>query len=310
MRLPRRLADWRTFKETAAFRFAVLPAAVRAVLLDLALAPDRAWREDWLGLPGVKGRAGDLPDPREVDGPADAYRAAAAWADEAAEAFCAAVAVHQKVRRRHGRGGPDPCLNRPTETPASEPPRLAEFNDAGVSAFAGLLARAADGLPAPNAAAEALALARDPQLTDAVRGGPPVDPDAPFETRAELADLTLGLLADAGVAAGPEAHRVGLWTWLAAVWLPRLCRSGRRRCRAGRRKVLKVGEVHRYVLSLEVGTRYYRHLVAGPAWLRHLHGDRARLFLSQRPCYSPRHRRAGRAGPPGPSTPGCRRSSG
>ena len=94
--MPRRLADWRTFKETAAFRFAVLPAAVRAVLLDLALAPDRPWREEWLALRGVRGKAADLPDPADAPSPAAAYADAAAWADGAAEAFCAAVAAHDK----------------------------------------------------------------------------------------------------------------------------------------------------------------------------------------------------------------------
>lgn len=95
--LPRRLNDWRSFKETAAFRFAVLPAAVRAVLLDLAFLPDRAWREDWLGLNGVKGCRERLPNFEEEDiGNPAAYVAAAAWADEATEAFCAAVAAHDK----------------------------------------------------------------------------------------------------------------------------------------------------------------------------------------------------------------------
>ena len=165
---------------------------------------------------------------------------------------------------------------------AGGPPPLAEFNDAGVGAFATLLVEAADGLPAPAAAARALTLARDRRLTDPVPGGPPVDPAAPFADRAELADLTLALLKDAGVAAGPEAHRVGLWTWLAAVWLPRLCgRAG-----DGPDAPLDVKEPVKYVLSLET-QKFYRHLVAGPAWLRHLHGDRARLFLSQKPYYHP-----------------------
>ena len=81
------------------------------------------------------------------------------------------------------------------------------------------------------------------------------------------------LLTSAGVAAGPGSGSEGLFSWLAMVALPSLCR----RNKSGRLAVL---ELHRYVQSRRAGD-FYRHLVSGPYWMRQLHGEHACIFLCQ-----------------------------
>jgi hypothetical protein len=66
-------------------------------------------------------------------------------------------------------------------------------------------------------------------------------------------------------------HNVGLWSWLSLFYFDQVGPS----TTGGRREP---GQIERHIPSLHAWT-YYRHLLAGPCRLLHLHGPNARLFL-------------------------------
>jgi hypothetical protein len=76
----------------------------------------------------------------------------------------------------------------------------------------------------------------------------------PVESRLELAEI-LHRSIDSNVSVKKLRFDQGLWSWLAAAWMPALFEKSP--------KTAKIGEQARWILDLQK-TRYYRHLLAGP----------------------------------------------
>lgn len=94
-----------------------------------------------------------------------------------------------------------------------------------------------------------------------------------LETRQQTAELVAHILDKAGIEAGPSSGHESMFSWLALVFLPSLCR----RTRSG---ALSTGKMYRYVLTRSTSD-FYRHLVACPYWLFRRYGKQARIFLAQ-----------------------------
>lgn len=93
-----------------------------------------------------------------------------------------------------------------------------------------------------------------------------------FSTRYEAAATLMEIANKSGLA--DVALDRGYWCWLSWLWFESLCPVGK----DGRRKP---GESARWILNLD-WNRYYRHLLAGPWWIRQSHVDdpeRARALL-------------------------------
>lgn len=94
-----------------------------------------------------------------------------------------------------------------------------------------------------------------------------------LESRLQTARTVTEVLNEAGVNAGPASGHDSLFSWLALVFLPSLCR----RTKSG---TADTGKMYRYVLSRS-SSDFYRHLVACPYWLYRRYGTTARIFLVQ-----------------------------
>lgn len=99
----------------------------------------------------------------------------------------------------------------------------------------------------------------------------PVFPE--LETRQCTAEIVADILNRAGVEAGPSSGHDAMFSWLALVFLPSLCR----RTQSG---TVSTGKMYRYVLTRSTSD-FYRHLVACPYWLFRRYGNYARIFLAQ-----------------------------
>ncbi len=94
-----------------------------------------------------------------------------------------------------------------------------------------------------------------------------------LDSRLHTAKTVTDILDQAGIEAGPASGHDLLFSWLALVFLPSLCR----RSKSG---TADTGRMYRYVLSRS-SSDFYRHLVACPYWLHRRYGASARIFLAQ-----------------------------
>lgn len=139
----------------------------------------------------------------------------------------------------------------------------------GVNAFSALLARA-PAMSVTEVRGGIRKIARDVSCVEVLDDDVRITPFRSFSTRGSVAAEVVRLPGEYLGAAAYEP--AGVFSWLAMVWLPALCGS-----KSGR---LIVGQQARYISSRQSGS-FYRHLVAGPHWLRRRHGERARLFEQQ-----------------------------
>lgn len=138
------------------------------------------------------------------------------------------------------------------------------LNDLGISQFEAYLKRIADGdiLDPPRH------LLDDPDTSEALLGTAEVVP-VELETKYAAATYLSGQLG--GLEKNEIDNNVGLWTWLSLFYFDQVCPPSASGLR-------KPGEFARHILS-QHSQKYYRHLLAGPYRLWHLHKDNARVFL-------------------------------
>jgi hypothetical protein len=92
----------------------------------------------------------------------------------------------------------------------------------------------------------------------------------PVENRLELAEI-LHKSITSNIKLKKLQSDQGLWSWLAAAWMPALFENSPRSA--------KIGEQARWILDLQK-TRYYRHLLAGPYFIYNHHLPNPKKALS------------------------------
>lgn len=149
---------------------------------------------------------------------------------------------------------------------------ISELTPAGLQELRAVVS-AAPGLSIPELKRRLTRLAGETAMSQVLdeKVRVPVFPE--LETRHDTAALVRKVLDGAGIQAGPSQTRESVFAWLAAVFLPALCR----RTSAGS---CAPGNLSRYIPTRS-SRDFYRNLVAGPYWLLEKHGNHARIFLSQ-----------------------------
>jgi len=92
----------------------------------------------------------------------------------------------------------------------------------------------------------------------------------PVSNRLELAEILHDSIAS-NLRLKKLQSDQGLWSWLAAAWMPTLFENSPRSAR--------IGEQARWILDLQK-TRYYRHLLAGPYFIYNHHLPNPKKALS------------------------------
>jgi hypothetical protein len=92
----------------------------------------------------------------------------------------------------------------------------------------------------------------------------------PVENRLELAGILHKSINANGKLRKLQSDQ-GMWSWLAAAWMPALFENSPRAAR--------IGEQARWILDLQK-TRYYRHLLAGPYFIYNHHLQNPEKALS------------------------------
>lgn len=92
----------------------------------------------------------------------------------------------------------------------------------------------------------------------------------PVESRLELAEILHKSIISNTKLKKLQSDQ-GLWSWLAAAWMPALFENSPRSA--------KIGEQARWILDLQK-TRYYRHLLAGPYYIYKHHLPNPKKALS------------------------------
>jgi len=152
---------------------------------------------------------------------------------------------------------------------------LSSLTPAGIESFRGLLAEAS-ALSIPEVQRRITTVCKNPDWVVVEDADVQINSKERFASRMELARYLDGAFEAKGVKAGPgEAHE-GMFTWLAMVFLPTLCRESE----GGK---LNVKAHERYVLSRS-SRDYYRHLVAFPYWIYRQFGDDGIVYLAH-PAY-------------------------
>lgn len=149
---------------------------------------------------------------------------------------------------------------------------LSELTPAGKSAFRELLADT-PGLSIRQLEERIRRIASEPATSGVIEEkiAVPLFPD--LSTRHDTAMLTRQILDAAQLEAGPTDGRDLVFSWLALVFLPALCRRNKEGRAVG-------GMMYRYVLT-RTTRDFYRHLVACPYWLHRKYGTHARIFNCQ-----------------------------
>ncbi|CAN2190420.1 hypothetical protein MCERE85_00513 [Candidatus Nanopelagicaceae bacterium] len=146
--------------------------------------------------------------------------------------------------------------------------RVGRFNARGIAAFASLLKS-----PLLDVISNAPNLIMDKDLFDSVSGKTEI---RPVNSRLELGQLLFEMF-DKNPSLRNLQSDQGLWSWMAAAWLPTLFENSPRSA--------KIGEQARWILDKQK-TRYYRHLLAGPYFIYNQHyptPDRALSILAGSP---------------------------
>lgn len=149
--------------------------------------------------------------------------------------------------------------------------KLARFNEKGIRGFQKLLESARQGQPLEIPLNSIV----DPECTEEILGAAEFEV-AVFDTRKELASYVDTLLFGAQII--DDINDIGLWTWLAAVFLESICPAGADGKRHPRMD-------YRYIPTTS-WRDFYRHLIRGPVRIHRLfaeHPDSAAIVLCQRP---------------------------
>jgi hypothetical protein len=158
-----------------------------------------------------------------------------------------------------------------TSTPPHSLP-LSSLTRAGLGQFRKLVG-AAPGMSIPMLEQKILEIAGGARTASIVDANTAVSVFPALESRQQTAEIVAEILASAGIEAGPSSGHDTLFSWLALVFLPSLCR----RTKSG---TAATGKMYRYILTRSTSD-FYRHLVACPYWLHRRYGKSARIFLAQ-----------------------------
>lgn len=139
---------------------------------------------------------------------------------------------------------------------------IGRFNSSGISEFSNLLR-----LPMQEVLAGVSELTNNSKFFDLIPGKMDIHP---VENRLELAELLHKSISANAKLRKLQADQ-GMWSWLAAAWMPSLFENSPR--------AAKIGEQARWILDLQK-TRYYRHLLAGPYFIFNHHLPKPERALS------------------------------
>jgi len=130
---------------------------------------------------------------------------------------------------------------------------IGRFNSTGLAEFSSMLR-----LPIQQVLAEVSSLTSNSEYFESI----PCEMDVyPVENRLQLAEMLHKSIGSSTKLKKLQSDQ-GLWSWLAAVWMPTLFENSPRSA--------KIGEQARWILDLQK-TRYYRHLLAGPYFIYNHH---------------------------------------
>ena len=149
---------------------------------------------------------------------------------------------------------------------------LAELTENGLRQFEKLIVTA-PRLSVQQVEENVIRIASSHALSRPVVGGVDVALFPDLSTRLDTAQWVDGLLAGVDLEVGPATGAEQLFSWLAMIALPQLCK----RSKAGR---LSVKDAERYIQGRKERD-FYRHLVSGPYWMHKRFGQFSRLFLCQ-----------------------------
>jgi len=149
--------------------------------------------------------------------------------------------------------------------------KLSRFNERGVIEFQKLLEDARQGLPLNTP----LQIVSDPDFTESISSSGELEV-AIFSTRGDLAVYLERLLSEAKIV--DDINDIGLWAWLAAVFLDSTCPAGA----DGKRNP---GKDYRHIPTTS-WRDFYRHLIRGPVRILRIFAekpDSASIVLCQKP---------------------------
>ena len=139
---------------------------------------------------------------------------------------------------------------------------VGRFNARGISEFAELLR-----LPLPEVLGSIDGLMAKKDLAESIKADTSI---RPVDSRLHLGEILYNTFKNNKNLRQLQSDQ-GLWSWLAAAWLPTLFDNSP--------KSAKIGEQARWILNKQK-TRYYRHLLAGPFYIYNQHNLDPKKALS------------------------------
>ena len=139
---------------------------------------------------------------------------------------------------------------------------VGRFNARGISEFAELLR-----LPLPEVLGNIDGLMAKKDLAESIKADTSI---RPVDSRLHLGEILYNTFKNNKNLRQLQSDQ-GLWSWLAAAWLPTLFENSP--------KSAKIGEQARWILDKQK-TRYYRHLLAGPFYIYNQHNLDPKKALS------------------------------
>ena len=139
---------------------------------------------------------------------------------------------------------------------------VGRFHARGISEFAELLR-----LPLPEVLGSIDGLMAKKDLAESIKADTSI---RPVDSRLHLGEILYNTFKNNKNLRQLQSDQ-GLWSWLAAAWLPTLFENGP--------KSAKIGEQARWILDKQK-TRYYRHLLAGPFYIYNQHNLDPKKALS------------------------------
>jgi hypothetical protein len=135
---------------------------------------------------------------------------------------------------------------------------LSQLTSTGLNAFKKLVT-AAPAMSLPEVEKNIVKIAGESGTASVVAGEVEVPVMPTLATRRDTAELVTRILAQAKIDAGPSTGQELLFSWLALIFLPAICK----RTQGGN---VATGKMYRYILQRST-TDSYRHLVSCPYWL-------------------------------------------
>ncbi len=139
---------------------------------------------------------------------------------------------------------------------------VGRFNSRGIADFAELLHS-----PLPEVLFNIEKLTSNSDLVERIKAPSTIKH---VDSRLELGEILFDTFKNSKNLSNLKSDQ-GLWSWLAAAWMPTLFE--------GSPKSAKIGEQARWILDKQK-TRYYRHLLAGPFFIYNQHYPDAHKALS------------------------------